>query len=287
MAQFREVVAAGAVVTRRGKQVLLVHRPGYDDWSFPKGKLDRGEHITACAVREVGEETGLHVRLAVPLPDQTYPVNRRPKRVHYWTARVVGDDDLSGYQPNREIDAVEWVPYAEATRRLTYSRDRETLELALGVKKRSRALLVLRHGKARSRSGWGKKKDDRCRPLLKLGTLQAQRLVPILAAYDVSMLRTSSSTRCVQTVEPYAHTSGWELHLDDGLSEEDATAKRVTRAVDELLESGEGAVVCTHRPVLPSVFDALRLPEVNLDPGGLVVVHHRNGKVLATEQHVP
>lgn len=285
--QQREVLAAGAVVTRRGKQVLLVHRPGYNDWSFPKGKLDRGEHLTTCAVRETGEETGLHVRLGLPLPDQTYQVGRRDKRVHYWTARVVGDDDVSGYQINKEIDDVAWVPYADAAKLLTYPRDRETLAQALGVKKRSRALIVLRHGKARSRRGWSKKKDDRRRPLVQLGGLQAQRLVPILAAYDASLVRTSSSTRCVDTVSPYAEVSGWSLQLDDGLSEEGLSAKKVTRAVDELLESDEGAVLCTHRPVLPSVFDALGVPEVKLEPGSLLVVHHRRGRVLATEHHSP
>ena len=74
----RDVVAAGAVVFRPGRQVLLVHRQRYDDWSFPKGKLDPGEHATTAAVREVGEETGLHVRLGPPLPEQRYP--RPPRR---------------------------------------------------------------------------------------------------------------------------------------------------------------------------------------------------------------
>ena len=69
----KDVLAAGAVVFRRGR-VLLIHRPRYDDWSFPKGKLDRGEHVTAAAVREVAEETGLHVRLGVPLTRQRYPI---------------------------------------------------------------------------------------------------------------------------------------------------------------------------------------------------------------------
>ena len=123
-----DVVAAGAVVVRKGphgREVLLVHRPKYDDWSFPKGKLDRGEHAVAAAVREVAEETGLHVRLGPPLPSQRYPVGRRMKTVHYWTGRVVGDDDVSGYRPNDEIDAVAWVPFGEARERLTYEHDRD------------------------------------------------------------------------------------------------------------------------------------------------------------------
>src|SRR3954454_20668890 len=115
------IVAAGAVVLRKGPQVLLVHRPKYDDWSFPKGKLDRGEHVTAAAVREVAEETGLHVRLGPPLAGQRYPIGGgRTKSVSYWAGRAVGDDDVSRYQANDEIDQVEWVDYDEALDRLTH-----------------------------------------------------------------------------------------------------------------------------------------------------------------------
>ena len=88
-----DVIAAGAVVTRKGGDVILVHRPKYDDWSFPKGKLDPGEHITSAAVREVAEETGLDIRLGPPLSTQRYWVEngeRRIKRVYYWVGRVVG-----------------------------------------------------------------------------------------------------------------------------------------------------------------------------------------------------
>ncbi len=146
-----DILAAGVVVFRPGREVLLVHRPKYDDWSFPKGKLDRGEHPVAAAVREVAEETGVHVRLGPPLPSQRYPVARRMKTVHYWTGRVVGDDDVSGYRPNDEIDGVAWVPFDEAMVRLTYEHDRTTLAAALKVRRKTRAVVVLRHGQARSR----------------------------------------------------------------------------------------------------------------------------------------
>ncbi|GAB3018030.1 ADP-ribose pyrophosphatase [Nocardioides flavus (ex Wang et al. 2016)] len=270
------------MVTRKGGEVLLVHRPKYDDWSFPKGKLDPGEHTVTAAVREVAEETGLDVRLGPALDTQRYrQSNGRWKAVDYWTARVVGSDDVSGYRPNAEIDAVEWVPWKDAARRLTYDYDRDTLAEARPVRRRSRALVVLRHGKARSRGGW--RKDDRLRPLVQLGEAQAQRLVPLLAAFDVTAVHSSSSTRCVQTVTPYVDVTGWPMKLYDELSEEGATTEGVVDLVDALLEAGEGAVLCTHRPVLPTVLDAIGVPEVKLEPAGMLVVHHRKGRVLASE----
>ncbi len=274
--------AAGAVVTRKGGEVLLVHRPKYDDWSFPKGKLDPGEHEVTAAVREVAEETGLDVRLGPALRRQRYRMsNGRWKSVSYWTARVVGSDDVGRYRPNDEIDAVEWVEWSAATRRLTYPHDRDTLAEARPLRRKTRALVVLRHGKSRARGGW--RKDDRLRPLLQLGESQAQRIVPLLAAFDVTAVHSSTSTRCVQTVKPYVDTTGWPVKLYDELSEEGATAAGVLEVVDGLLDAGESAVLCTHRPVLPTVLDALGAPEVRLEPGAMLVVHHRKGRVVATE----
>ena len=281
----KDVLAAGAVVFRPGKRVLLVHRPRYDDWSFPKGKLDPGEHQTAAAVREVEEETGLHVRLGQPLGGQRYPVaGGKVKSVFYWVGRVVGDDDISGYRPNAEIDEVRWVAYDEARDLLSYDHDRDTLREARGRRRRTRAVVVLRHGEARSRKAW--RQDDRLRPLVQAGRHQAQRLVPLLAAYDVTRIVSSSSARCVETIGPYADTTGWKLEVDDGLSEEDATAKSVRRLVDELVSTEDGAVLCTHRPVLPAVFHALGVKDPGLEPGEMLVAHLRQGRVLATERHL-
>ncbi|MGH3331757.1 MAG: NUDIX domain-containing protein [Nocardioidaceae bacterium] len=101
--------AAGAVDTRKGGDVLVVHRPKCDDWSFPEGKLDPGEHVTAAAVSEVAEETGLDIRVGPPLGMQRYWVNnveRRLKRFYYWVGRVVGDVGGSSYRVDDEIDEV-------------------------------------------------------------------------------------------------------------------------------------------------------------------------------------
>jgi 8-oxo-dGTP diphosphatase len=282
----RDVRAAGAVVTRKGGDVLLVHRPKYDDWSFPKGKLDPGEHVVTASVREVAEETGLDVRLGPALGRQRYlQSNGRWKTVDYWTARVLGSDDVSRYRPNDEIDAVEWVPWKDAVGRLTYPYDRDTLAEARPLRRRTRALVVLRHAEARSRRAW--RKDARIRPLLRAGEARAERLVPLLAAFDVTSAHTSSSTRCVQTVTPYVDVTGWPVKLHDVLSEEDSTVDGVVDLVDALMDSGESVVLCTHRPVLPTVFDALGVPDVRLEPGEMLVVHHRKGRVVASEHLAP
>lgn len=290
-----DVLAAGVVVFRPGRQVLLVHRPRYDDWSFPKGKLDPGEHLAACAVREVEEETGLRVRLGPPLPGQRYPNGGdRMKTVSYWTGRVLGEDDVRGYTRGDEIDRVAWVDLDVAAQRLTYPHDRETLRAAVKRRKKTRALVVLRHAEARARKAWTG--EDRLRPLVRHGREQAGRLLPVLEAYDVSRVVTSSSTRCVQTVTPYVRHLGGEPELLDALTEEDATAGSVLAVVDELVEdlddlgdrgagggAAGGTVLCTHRPVLPSVFDALGLEDPRLEPGSMLVAHLRKGRVVATE----
>jgi 8-oxo-dGTP diphosphatase len=282
------IPAAGAVALRGGRQVLLIHRPKYDDWSFPKGKLDRGEHLTAAAVREVLEETGLQVRLGRPLSRQTYSTGKGRKVVHYWLARVTGDDDVSGYVPNDEVDEVRWVPAEKANKLLTYRRDRRLLAESLEARKRTGTLIVLRHADARSRESWHA--DDRLRPLVRDGHRDAERLVAVLDAYGVERVVTSSSTRCVDTVAPYCRTTGREPELVDVLSEEDARPPNVRELVAAAVERLDGSgptVLCTHRPVLPDVFKGLGVKDPKLAKGELLVAHLRHGRVVAVERHRP
>jgi 8-oxo-dGTP pyrophosphatase MutT (NUDIX family) len=281
-----QILAAGAVVSRKGPQVLLVHRPKYDDWSFPKGKLDPDEHCTTAAVREVAEETGLAIRLGPPLSTQSYEVgNGMPstKVVSYWAGRVVGDDDVSTYAPNDEIDAVRWVPLDKGRELLTYPYDRATLDEFATVRKKTSPVIVLRHAKALPRESWDG--DDHERPLSELGEEQSGRLVPILGAYGVQRVVSSSSRRCWTTLAPYTDTAGLDLEVGDGLSEEEATPASVAEHVHRLLDRRDPAVLCTHRPVLPWVFEALGLEHRKLEPAGMLVVHHRRGRVVATEEH--
>jgi 8-oxo-dGTP pyrophosphatase MutT (NUDIX family)/phosphohistidine phosphatase SixA len=278
-----DVRAAGAVVTRKGGDVLLVHRPRYNDWSFPKGKLDPDEHVTTAAVREVAEETGLDIRLGPALATQRYDTGRgRMKSVNYWVGRVQGDDDVSCYRINDEIDEVAWVPWAKAADLLTYDYDRGTLDQARRLRRKTRPLLVLRHGHARSRRSW--KGDDRRRPLLVSGQREAQRLVPVVAAFGVTEIHASSSVRCVATVTPYVHTTGWPLHSYDELSEEGVSVPAIDQLVETLLGADSGALLCTHRPVLPVVLASLGLADVKLEPAEMLVVQHRKGAVVAADR---
>jgi phosphohistidine phosphatase SixA len=209
------------------------------------------------------------------------------KTVDYWTGRAVGDDDVSLYRPNQEIDQVAWVRIDKAERMLTYAYDRDTLAEAVKERRRTHAVVVLRHAQARSRRTW--KADDQLRPLLKVGETESGRVVPLLAAYDVTRVVSSPSTRCLQTVVPYAETTGWEIETRRRLTEEQATEKGVRKVVDELLEDERGSVLCTHRPVLPLVYDALGLRRAQrgdeLECAEMLVLHVRKSTIVSVERH--
>ena len=123
----REMIvrAAGGLV-RRDATVLLVHRPRYDDWTFPKGKAENGESDEDCALREVHEETGLRCALEEELGTTAYDdAKGRPKRVRWWLMRPLADD---GFTPGAEVDELRWLPAEEAFELLTYERDLALLE---------------------------------------------------------------------------------------------------------------------------------------------------------------
>ncbi|ASQ95430.1 NUDIX hydrolase [Streptomyces sp. 11-1-2] len=124
------VLAAGCVLWRRsphggGLEIALVHRPRYDDWSHPKGKLKPGEDALHGAVREVVEETGMGCAPGAVLPTVHYMANGRPKEVRYWAAEAV-DDEI--FVPNREVDRLLWLPPDAARRRLSYDHDRTLID---------------------------------------------------------------------------------------------------------------------------------------------------------------
>jgi 8-oxo-dGTP diphosphatase len=290
----RTVLAAGAAVWRSGKgemELLVVHRPRHGDWSLPKGKLDPGERLPVTAVREVLEETSVPIRLGLPLSTVEYDVkNPKPmtKRVSYWVGRPIGSGDLA-HVPDNEIDSVRWVGVSEIDEVLTYDRDRELVDQLLELRKKSwhktRSVVVLRHAHALPRAKWTG--DDQLRPLSEQGLREAHELVPLLAAYGVSQVVTSPSTRCVQTVEPYVEHLGAEMVVDEGLSEEEADPRKVAKRLRILSVDERPTVLCTHRPVLPLVLAALGLQPEPLELAQIVVVHRRRGRSVGTETHVP
>jgi 8-oxo-dGTP diphosphatase len=125
------VRAAGGVVWRRDgdgpPEILVVHRPRYDDWSLPKGKADPGESDADTALREVEEETGFTCRLGQELRSTSYRDNKgRPKTVRYWAMEPVSGE--SGFTPNAEIDEIRWLPAPEAVKLLSYDHDRPVVQ---------------------------------------------------------------------------------------------------------------------------------------------------------------
>jgi 8-oxo-(d)GTP phosphatase len=291
--------AAGGVLWRRtvgGIEVGLVHRVRYADWTHPKGKADAGEHRIVTAVREIQEETRVRVRLGPPLPSVRYEVDGRPKRVRYWSARLV---DAEPFVATDEIDDFVWVPVDEAHERLSYPREVEVLDAFLSVEADTSPLVVLRHAKAVRRSDWGRVRDagpDEARPLREEGHGQARALVPLLTAYGPTRLVSSPALRCIDTVDPYAADIGVRVEGDSRLTEEawKADAKAAAMAAEELLHDPTPALLCTHRPVLPTVIAHVLggaaeagMPGGPLSPGEFLVLHRSPDKVVAVERHTP
>ena len=279
-----EVVSAGAVVLGRGGEVLLVHRPKYDDWSFPKGKLDRGEHATAAAVREVEEETGLRVRLGVPLTDQRYPVKAGTKLVHYWVGRAVGKADVSGYAPNAEIDGVRWVPIRDVRAVLSYERDAQLLDALDDGADETTPVVVLRHAEAESRKRF-EGPDDK-RPLAKGGRREARRLIPCLTAYAAVRAVASEAVRCAATLRPYARSAGLTVERESVFGEAADDPEGAQARLQELVAPGDSLVVCSHRPVLPALIRQLGVDTSPLQPAAFIVAHRRpDGTLASFERH--
>ena len=301
------VLAAGALAWReKGDQlqVLLIHRPRYDDWSIPKGKLDKGETFPAAAVREVAEETGYRVRLHRPLPASVYLLpDGRTKIVQYWTATVrakIGP----GPQDSREVDEMRWVPLEEAEALVARQSDQVPLvalrRFVEADEHRTVPIIIQRHGAALSRSKW--RKGEGTRPLNRKGKKQAQALPPLLDAFDPASVVSSPWKRCLDTVDPFARLEGMRVATKPELTEA-GHQERPTQAaavMERVLGEARGTVVCTHRPVLPTVISAVRavatrgtafeLPKENpyLAAGEALMLHTTpGGTVVALERHLP
>jgi 8-oxo-dGTP diphosphatase len=291
------VVAAGAILWRIEKgdlKVAIIHRARYDDWSWPKGKLDKGETIAEAAVREIREETGLRVALGVPLAEIHYSLpNGSDKEVYYWAARV-SDKALadSNFKPSEEVAKVDWKTPQQARKLLSYEFDQQPLDALLDLHERdlldTKPLIVLRHAKAMARSDWkgGKVVDDGKRPLHEFGKLQAKALIKPLSAFGVKLVVTSPWKRCRETVLPFAMKRKLAVVERSQLSEL-GNAKRPARTsnvVEDVIEKAKAAVICSHRPSLPTILKTISsfapadlrkdiAAAASLRPGQMLVVH--------------
>lgn len=235
--------AAGGVVARRRPlgelEVLLVHRPRYDDWSLPKGKNEPGESDEDCALREVEEEAGILCSLGEELGVTSYMDGRgRDKTVRYFAMRP-----LAGrFHPHAEVDEIAWLPQAEARRRLTYGRDFDLVGRAIAF---APPLYLHRHASAGDRARW--RGDDELRPLDERGREQARKLRGQLEAATIEHVASSPYVRCIQSVEPLADARRLRVEPRESLAE-GATRAAAVGLAREL--DGHGAVLCSHGDVL-------------------------------------
>ena len=235
------------------------------------------------------EETGVTIRLGVPLDTIRYIAGKSgPKKVDYWGGIVLSAVRRA---PDAEVDVVSWLPIRAALLRLTYAFDHFLVQQYL-EQPPTTPLIIVRHAKAMDRKDWSRK--DAARPINSRGRRQARLLVPMLGAYGVTRLVSSTSTRCLNTVLPYAHSRELLVETHSQLSEEDGAddAKGVAKLMQRIraatLASGEPTAICVHRPVLPHILDALDMAPATLVTGEFLVAHlTRDGEVHAVERHRP
>lgn len=251
------VLAAGALVWRLKNdklQVLVVHRPRYDDWSFPKGKAEPGESMVLTAIREVAEETGRQIVLGRYLGKaRRRLVSGRKKRTLYWAAQVLpeagpGEGLRAAVKPasKREIDKVRWWKVKKAARKLTHADDKRLLARLVDWYESGQlqvhSLVLVRHAKAVSRATWGYGiNSEITRPLVMgRGQAQARDVAALLSAYGVGELVSSPWRRCVDTLAPYAHGCGLDLRSDEAFTEVSAlmAPELMQASFRDLLERG-------------------------------------------------
>lgn len=300
------IYAAGALcwrVKKKKLELLLIHRQRYDDWSWPKGKLDKGETLAECAVREVYEEVGLPITLGIPLPAIQYPVKPGLKEVHYWASST---DDMPPVPDGKEVDAVIWCSPNKARGLLSNPSDLEPLEALVAAHENGTLdtwpLLIVRHAKAKPRSSWTRAEGER--PLAATGKRQALYLQRLLMSWHPGRIHTSGWMRCIATMSPYAQATKAKVKVVPCLTEADHKRHpdKAGAAIEKLLAKTNSTAVCTHRPVLPTILatlathmspelrDSLPLLDPHLSPGEVLVAHVSiadPGRIVALEQHRP
>jgi 8-oxo-dGTP diphosphatase len=236
--------AAGGVVHRADdegtNEYLLVHRPRYDDWSLPKGKIDRGEGFLEAALREVREETGIQGDEPRPLGTIAYETTAgNRKAVRWWLLSAAG----GSFRDNGEVDKVRWLPAKKAKRRLTYRNDRNVLGRADAlVDDPSRSTIYLvRHCWAGIKATY--RGSDKKRPVDRRGRTQAVGLYRELRSLPINRIVSSDTRRCHQSIDPLRKGLGIPVSTDPRLAV-DRSAKHLADLVESI--QGEAVVLCTH-----------------------------------------
>jgi 8-oxo-dGTP diphosphatase len=280
------IAAAGGIVWRIEKgavQVALVHRPRYDDWTFPKGKLEPGESELACAVREVGEELGAAVAVSRRVARSRYDVAGTRKSVTYWAMRHVHGT----FSVGAEADEVAWLTPPKARKRLSYDVDRHVLADFAALPVPDSVVVLVRHAKAGRRSDWHR--ADRLRPLERDGELQAARLVDFLGCFAPTRVLSADRVRCVRTVEPFATAAGLPVEIEPVFDDESYLDSPVaTRtALLSLAKPGAVSVVCAQGVAIPALIDKLGTGQRSTETrkGSAWVLSFVDGDVIATDHY--
>jgi 8-oxo-dGTP diphosphatase len=292
-----EIMAAGAVLYRVNQdefEIALIHRPRYDDWSFPKGKIEFGESFLATARREVLEETGYAAKFGPLIAEIQYLAEGVPKRVKYWAAHAISEP--KSIADIEEVDLLEWHSLKSAKAKLTHEEDRKVLkifkDMSPGIDKNS-TLILLRHAKALKRVEWIG--DDGDRPLDNRGQIQSEKFKSIYEAYGIDEIFSSDAYRCLETVKPLGRDLGINVGIASDISEYQYSrdkdkplkfAKKFLKGSKEG-ESNKTVLLCSHNPVLPKILKELAgsmaFDEIDrgLEPGDGWILFHRDGKVRA------
>jgi len=283
--------AAGALLWRetqeRAIEIALIHRPRYDDWTLPKGKIEEGETALQCAYRELVEETGIKASFTRQLGSIDYMENGEGKRVIFWAAHCALN--ASTFIANEEVDQLRWLPSEEAIELSTYQSDREMIANFQSQEQRTDTLIILRHAKALERGDWDE--PDSQRTLNEVGFDQAQLLIKHLEPFAIDEVYTSDYTRCVQTVTPLAHARGLSITAVPSLNEQtfEEDPSRAVAFANALKQDEKNIVICSHNPVIPTMLRGILNTKlknkdlIKLEPGDAWIVHRIKGEIVGLD----